>query len=252
MGAEYEKTWPKCGCSEKCSKSKCVQAGGAALGKVSLLSLGISDVGKKNSPARMTLLLNKLTEWPNVTKACAFSGISYSTAKYWLKKSATGQPGDGFDLEYAEERKRFHEHYEDALEGGIQRVEDAYVERAVSGYYETLHHQGRVAYQYDQTLIDLGLTGPEAFLLDDNGKPIPERIHHQDPEVMLAVLKAWKRDRYGQHDQLDVLHRGGVMVVTAPAKSSAELEAREKRGMGAPVDVEFIEVLPGSEDGSQS
>jgi hypothetical protein len=51
------------------------------------------------------------------------------------------------------------------------------------------------------------LTGSEAYLLDDNGKPIPERIHHQDPEVMLAVLKAWRRDRYGQHDQLDVTHK---------------------------------------------
>lgn len=249
MGAEYESLWPKCGCSERCSKSKCVQSGGRALGKVSLESLGIGDGtrGKKNSPARMTLLLDKLTEWPNVTKAALISGISYSTIKYWLKKSATGQPGDGFDLEYAEERKRFHEHYADALEGGIQRVEDAYVERAMIGYYETLHHQGMVKYQYDEELIALGETGPAAYLKDENGKPIPERIHHQDPEVMLAVLKAWRRDKYGQHDQLDIMHKGGVMVVTAPARTSAELEAREKREIGAPVDVEFVEVDPEDE-----
>lgn len=248
MGVEYESTWPKCGCSERCSKTKCKQSGGRALGKVSLESLGISDIGRKNSPERMTLLLNKLAEWPNVTKAVAFSGIVYSTLKYWLKKSATGQPGDGFDLEYANERKRFHEHYEDVLDGGVQRVDDAYMARALEGYYETLHHQGRVAYQYDQTLIDLGMSGPEAYLLDDNGKPVPESVHHQDPEVMLSVLKAWRREKYGQHDQLDVLHRGGVMVVTAPAKSSAELEQRERAGLGAPVDVEFVEVVPTDEE----
>jgi hypothetical protein len=39
----------------------------------------------------------------------------------------TGQPGDGFDLEYGEENKRFHEHYETRIEGGVQRVEDAYL-----------------------------------------------------------------------------------------------------------------------------
>ncbi len=58
---------------------------------------------------------------------------------------------------------------------------------------------------------------------------------------MLAVLKAWRRDRYGQKDQLDVLHRGGVMVITAPARSSAELEQRAQRVMSEPIDVEFIE-----------
>lgn len=246
MGVEYERTWPKCGCDERCNKPKCVHAGGAKTAFKSLESLGISDVGRKNSPARMTLFLNKLTEWPNVSKAALLCGCTYSTIKYWLKKSATGRPGDGFDLEYAEETKRFHEHYEDALECGIQKVEDAYVERALAGYYETLHHQGRVAYQYDQELIDLGVTGPEAYLRDEHGKPVPERIHHQDPEVMLAVLKAWRRDRYGQHDHLDVMHRGGVMVVTAPVKSSADLEAREKLDAIEAVDVEFVEIEDGT------
>lgn len=245
MGAEYEFVWPKCqkslGCTERCQKPKCRTAGGRETHHMSLESLGFSHAGRKNSPERMAYLLNKLTEWPNVTKACAFAGISYTTIKYWLKKSATGRPGDGFDLEYAEETKRFHEHYSDALECGVQQVEDAYLERALSGYYETLHHQGRVAYQYDQGLLDLGLSGPDAYLLDENGRPIPERIHHQDPEVMLSVLKAWRRDKYGQKDQLDITHRGGVMVVTAPARTSKELEALAQEMLAAPVDVDFVD-----------
>lgn len=253
MGAEYERCWPKCGCSERCAKRKCIQAGGQRLSRsVSLESLGISDVGKKNSPERMTLVLNKLAEWPNVTKATAFGGIVHSTLRYWLKKSMTGQPGDGFDLQYGEENKRFHEHYADVIDGGVQRVEDAYLTRALEGYQETLHHQGRVAYKYDDDLLRLGLTGSDAYLLDDNGKPIPESVHHQDPEVMESVLRAHRRDRWGQRDQLDVTHRGGVMVVTAPAKSSAELEQRERASLGAPVDVEFVEVVSENDDGAES
>lgn len=242
MGAGNSNLWPNCGCAERCGKPKCLHAGGALLQRQSLEKHGFSDVGRKNSPERMRVLLKKLIEFPNVTKAASFAGIAYTTLSYWLKKSSTGHPGDGFDLEFGEETKRFHEHYEDAHQAGIQMVEDAYVERALSGYYETLHHQGRVAYQYDQELIDLGFSGTEAYLRDEHGKPIPERIQHQDPEVMLSVLKAWRRDRYGQHDKLDVNVHGGVMVVTAPAMSSADLEAREARMKLRPVDVEFREV----------
>lgn len=241
MGSEYEQTWPKCGCPERCNRPKCMHAGGSQLAKE---AASLSLVGRKNSPERMTVLLKKMMECTGVVNACLFSGITYPTLRYWMKKSSEGRIGDGFDLTFGEETKRFHEHFEDAKETMIQVVEDAYEERALRGYYETLHHQGRVAYQYDQDLIDLGLTGPEAYLRDENGKPVPERIHHQDPEVMLAVLKAWRRDRYGQHDRLDITHRGGVMVVTAPALSSADLEEREKRMAARPIDVEFREVDP--------
>lgn len=241
MGREYEHTWPRCGCTTRCIKPKCLHASGTELAKQ---AASLSLVGRKNSPERMTVLLKKVMEFPNVTKACAFSGIVYSTLKYWIKRSQEGQPGDGFDLEFGEEIKRFHQHWEDALDAGVQMVEDAYVARAVSGYYETLHHQGRVQYQYDEKALALGETGPAAYLLDEDGKPIPERIHLQDPEVQLAVLKAWRRDRYGQHDMVTFEHRGGVMVVTAPARTSAELEERAKRMQNEVVDVEFIEVEP--------
>lgn len=231
--------WPKCGCSERCSKLKCIQAGGRELLKEAVHV--VLTEKKKNSPQRMKALLDRIQMFPGVVNACLFVGVTYNTLRYWVKKSQAGQPGDGFDLTYGEEHKRFHEHFDDCLQTAVQMVEDAYQDRALHGYYETLHHQGRVAYQYDQGLLDLGLSGAEAFLRDEKGKPIPERIQHQDPEVMLAVLKAWRRDRYGQKDQLDVLHRGGVMVITAPARSSAELEQRAQRVMSEPIDVEFIE-----------
>jgi len=199
-------------------------------------------VGKKNNPERLTKFLDRLVQFPEVTKACLFVGMSYTTLRYYLAKSETGAPGDGFDLTYGEETKRFHLHYADALDAGIQMVEDAYTQRALKGYYEILSDKGRVIYQIDPELAGLGLTGPDAYLLDEDGKPIPERIQHQDPEVMLAVLRAFRRDRWGQSEKLDVTVRGGVMVVGARAKSSKLNEESEKLALAEPVDVEFREV----------
>jgi hypothetical protein len=195
--------------------------------------------GKKSDPKRLTKFLDRLVQFPRVKAACAFAGFSYSSLRYYLAKSENGKPGDGFDLTYGEETKRFHLHYADCLNEGVQMVEDEYMTRAIKGYYETLHNKGRVIYQIDPELAGLGLTGPEAYLLDEDGKPIPERIHRQDPEVMLAVLRAWRRDRYGAHDKLEV--RGGVMVVGVRAKTSKDIEELEKQILSAPVDVEFRE-----------
>ena len=202
----------------------------------------VQAVGRKNSPERMTLFLDNLMKFPFVNRAANMAGISYSGLKYWLARSEKGQVGDGFDLTYGEETKRFHEHYKDVRDSAIQEVEDAYIDRAMRGYYETLSDKGRVIYQIDQSLVALGFTGPDSYLLDEDGRPVPERIHHQDPEVMLAVLKAWRRDRYGNHDKLDVTMRGGVMVVGVRAKTSVDLEAAEQQMLAEPTDVEFREV----------
>ena len=199
-------------------------------------------VGKKNSPERLTKLLNYVVQFPSISRACAMAGLSVTTLKYYLVKSEKGTPGDGFDLTYGEETKRFHQHFADCRDAAIQMVEDAYVRRAVNGYYETLSDKGRVIYQIDPALSGLGLTGPDAYLLDDDGKPIPERIEHQDPEVMEKVLRAYRRDRWGTHDKLDVNFRGGVMVVGMRAKSSKDIEELEKETLAAPLDVEFREV----------
>lgn len=198
--------------------------------------------GRKSNPERLIKFLNNLIQFRGVIVACEMSGFSYSSLRSYLAKSETGKRGDGFDLTYAEETKRFHLHYADALQEGIQRIEDAYKRRALDGYYETLHDKGRVIYQIDPELEGLGLTGSDAYLRDQDGKPIPERIHHQDPEVMLAVLRAWRRDTYGRHEQVDVSVRGGVMVVGFKANSSESIEKIEKGLLSDPVDVEFREV----------
>ena len=195
--------------------------------------------GEKSDTKRLTKFLDRLLLFPRVKDACAFAGFSYSSLRSYLAKSKNGKSGDGLDLTYREETKRFHLHYADCLDEAVQKVEDAYMTRAAEGYDEALHHKGRVTYQIDPELAGLGLTGPDAYLLDEDGKPIPERIHHQDTKVMLTVLRAWRRDRYGPTDKRDVSVRGGIMVVGVRAKSSEEIEELEKQVLSAPVDVEF-------------
>lgn len=198
-------------------------------------------VGRKSSPENLTKFLNELMKFPRVKRACQMAGFSTSSLKYYLEKSAKGQPGDGFDLTYGEETKRFHLHYADAIDDGIQEIEDEYKWRALKGYYEQLHDKGRVIYQIDPVLADLGLTGPDAYLTDEDNKPIPERVEHQDPEVMLACLRAFRKERWGAKETLDVSVRGGVMVVGVRAKIN-EVEVGEKEALATPLDVEFREV----------
>lgn len=222
--------------------TKIDRSGGRELAKLAREMTSL--VGRKNSPQRLEFLCRRIELFPNITQTCGFAGISVSTLKYWLVKSEKGRVGDGFDLTIDDRKGRFHEFWQDAIDAGVQMVEDGFKDRALNGYYETLSDKGRVQYQYDKDLVALGYTGPDAYLLDEEGNPIPERIHHQDPDVMLAVLKAFRRDRYGVHDKLDVTHRGGVMVVTAPALTSKELEDRERRQAEEPIEVEFREVEP--------
>lgn len=229
--------WPHCGCETRCDS--CEAPTGRALLKVQRQT---PAVGKKSNPENLRYFLSQLMKFPNVTRACTMAGFRYNTLQYYLKKSENGSAGDGFDLMYGEEIKRFHEHYLEVRDASIQKVEDAYVERAINGYYETLHDKGRVVYQIDPVLDALGFHGTAAYLRDERGNPIPEQIHHQDPEVMLMVLRAWRRDTYGAKAEVDVHHKGGILVVGVRAKDSAEIDRREKAYLAEPVDVPFEEV----------
>lgn len=210
----------------------------------------LSPVGRKWSPERLTFILDYMDQFPGVMRAVAMAGMSYANFKYILQRSIDGQPGDGFDLTYGDSgedgkgvTKRFHQHFEDVRDGGVQRVDDAYMHRAMAGYYEVLSDKGRVVYQIDPELAGLGITGPDSYLLDERGRPIPERIEHQDPEVMRDVLEKLRRDRWGRKDKLDVTVKGGVIVVGIRAKPG-ELEKREALALTNQevTDIEFREL----------
>jgi len=204
--------------------------------------------GGKCTPARMMALCSYLEQMPVIAEACRMNNIHPTTVKLWLVKSERGAPGDAYDLCFnpddpEEDRLtlRFHEAFESAIKTGLAKVEVAAMERSL-GYQEPLTHGGHVMYKPNFDAIAEGKTGKEAFELDANGKPIVESVTKQDPDMIRFILKANMPEKYGNKQQIDVTHRGGVLVVGARAPDSKALEAVEQKMLEAPIDVEFEEV----------
>jgi hypothetical protein len=202
--------------------------------------------GGKCSPERMRRILSFMEDMPIVAKACRFVNIHPATLQLWLTKSERGQPGDIFDIvinpdDPEEERivKRFHELYDFSLESGVDNVEEAAMKRAI-GYEEVLTYQGHVMYRLDPVLVDLGYTGSDAWLKDPRtGRPVPEVVLKQDPDLIQFILKNRRAKIYGNKQQIDVSVRGGVLVVAAKALTGEELNAEETRYKETPMEVTF-------------
>lgn len=207
-----------------------------------LVKLDGTGAPTKYKPDLARNILDAIQKWPNVSHACVLNGINYVTLRNWLLKSKNGRPNDGWELDYEGRTARFHVHYDDCIDASVQRVEETFIARAI-GYKETLNHQGRVQYQMDEDLLRLGFFGYEAYLRDENGKPIPETVDKQDPECMLAVLKHFRPDRWTTKVNMDVTHKGGVLVVGA-RKAPADLEAE----YGGPREIPLIDFVEVSDD----
>lgn len=200
----------------------------------------IRVVGRKYSPARLVRFLDTLSNIPVLAEACRQAGFSPTSAKYYLAKSENGDPG--FLIQWGDVEGPFHELYKIALETGTDRVEANAFKRA-NGYNEVLTHQGRVQYEIDHDAIALGAEPGswDAIKKDAKGKPIPCMVEKQSEDLMQFILKARRPDIYGNKSQVDMIMRGGVMVVSARAKTSAELLQRAKK-LNEAVDVDFIEI----------
>jgi hypothetical protein len=198
-------------------------------------------IGKKSSPENLRRFLDSLARIPVMAEACRQAGFGKTSAKYYIEKSKNGDPG--FDIRWGDAEGPFHEHVQVALDIGRELVETCMFTRA-TGYKEVQLYQGRVQYEIDYDMIALGAEPGswDAILKDKNGKPIPVTVMKQSEDLQMFIMKAHKPDIYGAKAQLDVTLKGGVMVVTGPARTSAELEAIEKKMQGEVVDVEFIEV----------
>jgi hypothetical protein len=197
----------------------------------------------KHSQERMLTLLIAMRAMPVEGDACLLAGISRSCLVYWLKRSSEGGPGDGYDVperwwtdspDY-DEPVRFHTAWDDAKTFGVDSIEKAAINKAL-GQLEPQVFQGRVIYQLDPDLVDLGATGAAAYLRDENGKPIPETVMKQDSDLMQFILKARKPEVYGNKQSIDITHQGGVLVVGVQAKSAEEVTQLENdyRQKGVP------------------
>lgn len=200
----------------------------------------IRIVGRKSSPARLLKFLNTLASVGVVTEAAKQAGFHPTMAKYYAAKSENGDPG--FLLQWDGIEGPFHELFKIALEMAVERVE-ANVYRRANGYLVPQVHQGRVQYEIDHDAIALGAEPGswEAVLKDEKGKPVPVTVEHQSEDLQMFILKARRPDIYGNKSQVDMVMRGGVMVVGMPARTSAELAQRAKK-LNEAVDVDFIEI----------
>jgi hypothetical protein len=185
------------------------RSGGRQLKKQNLPA-EISALGRRRSLARMRLILDSLAEYPVQKNAASKAGIHRKTLEYWLKCSAAGC--DGYDLEWRGKTAKFHEHYQSAKDEGYSKLEEAAVERAL-GYDEILTYQGRVVYQIDYSLWKLGCRGPDAYVRDENGKPVPESVRKQDTKMMRWLLARHRPYVWGKHHKNDVTQKGGVLIL---------------------------------------
>ena len=159
----------------------------------------------------MLLVLDALAERPFLYHAANKAGIHRKTLAYWIRRSEAGD--DGYDIEWQDVTGRFHEHCESAIDEAHQKLEDEWIQRALHGHEKVLTHRGRVMYKIDQDLVGLGLEGPDAYLKDENGKPVPETVHKEDTKAQLHVLKRRLPDTWGKRPKIDAPREGGVLVI---------------------------------------
>ncbi len=157
--------------------------------------------GRQLSPERMRIVLDRLRERPILSDAATKAGIHRKTLEYWLKRSEAGD--DGYDLEWRGETARFHEHCESAIGDGNDELVLRLVDIAMGG----------VIYKTDQSLVDRGFRGPDAYLLDANGIPVVETIRNPNGKMLRFLLEWLRPEKWGKHRKIDVPQTGGVLVV---------------------------------------
>ena len=141
----------------------------------------------------MLLVLDALAERPFLYQAANKAGIHPKTLAYWIRRSEAGD--DGYDIEWEGIEWRFHEHCKSAIWEAEIKLLDRMFERALFGNDKVLTHRGRVVYKIDQGLVGLGRQGPDAYLRDENGNPVPETVRkarHEGDAVLVGVAPSRK------------------------------------------------------------
>ena len=172
---------------------------------------GISKSTPKLSPKLMRIVLNSLRERPILYQAADAADIHRKTLERWIRRSEAGD--NGYDVRWQGITQRFHEHCKSAIDEAHQNLEDEWLQRALHGYEKVLTHRGRVIYKIDQELVARGFQGPDAYLRDENGKPVPETVRKEDRKAQLHVLKRRRPETWGKHPKRNAPGAGGVLVI---------------------------------------
>lgn len=158
--------------------------------------------------------LAALRDMPVVRHACEAVGIHRSTA---------------YDARNADEQ--FAKEWDEAMEAGIDRAEQAAFARAVDGWHEPVIDKGRISYVYKRNE-----DGMFEMALDKDGQPIPLTIRKHSDSLLQFVLKGRRRSSYGDKTELTGANGGPVAMVDdtkRAARIAALLElAKTRRDIG--------------------
>jgi hypothetical protein len=191
---------------------------------------GISKSTPKLSPKLMRLVLNALRECPILSHAADTAGIHRKALKYWKDRSDAGD--DGYDIKWQGVEWKFHEHCKSAIEEAYDKLMEIMFQRAFVGYDKVLTYRNRVMYKIDQGLVGLGYQGPDAYLKDENGNPIPETVRKVDMKAIRFILEWHRPDTCGKHRKIDAPRESGVLVIGGVTKkqkynTAASVRARK-------------------------
>jgi hypothetical protein len=161
----------------------------------------VANSGRMLSPERMRIVLDSLRECPILWVAAAKAGIHRRTLEYWIKCSWAGDAR--YDIEWQGEIWRFHEHCESAIEEAHDRLRAVARDIAMGG----------VIYKIDQSLVDLGFEGSDAYLRDEHGNPVVETIRQPNGKMLRFILEWERSEIYGKNRKIDIPRNSGVLVV---------------------------------------
>ena len=142
--------------------------------------------------------LAALRDMPVVRHACDAVGIHRTTA--WRAREADEQ---------------FAQDWDDAMEDGMDKAEQAAFRRGVEGWHEPVIDKGRLSYAYKRNE-----DGSYEPVLDDKGQPVPLTVRKHSDSLLQFVLKGRRRGTYGDKTELTGANGGPVAVVDDTKKAA--------------------------------
>ncbi len=221
------------------------------------------------------LLDNLLT--CSMAEAARRVGISERLPWHWLVQSRLGHP-ELQAVMFCGIEAPFHIHVQNAKALMAQQIEQSAIERARDGCWVPVFFQGQRMYEdvlkpeyAGMNEEDLWLeVGPDWKRECYERKPTMQWLKPSDA-LVLKMVEAWNRKRYGVHQQIDVTYGGvlrlerpdeppkviehksevfeedaaegqqqGRLALARPAKDSAELDKWAAAGEFAPASVTFV------------
>lgn len=156
------------------------------------------------------IFLAALRDMPVVRHGCEAAGINRSTAS-----------------RAREADKQFATDWDDAMEEGIDKAEQAAYARGADGWDEPVIDKGRLAYRYERvtTKETHAETGKEVetetwrMILDDKGQPVPLTVRKHSDALLVKVLAARRASYRTERTELTGAD-GGALEVDSSARAA--------------------------------